>query len=146
MPESFHVLPLKKKNVERHIFKLSCNHRIAQVGKDFKDHQIQLLSNHTTLTLVGDLLKVVPRTGVWEQYVAYHWQIGSELLFPLASLMEVMPLFRLSRCWFFCSLLLYFTINILGLVLMTFKPFHFQVCSLGSERSDIVVRAHSGPG
>ena len=29
----------------------SQNHRIAQVGKDLKDHQVQLQPNHTTLTL-----------------------------------------------------------------------------------------------
>ena len=36
--------PLKKNQY------FSWNHRIAQVGKDLKDHQVQTQPNHTTLT------------------------------------------------------------------------------------------------
>jgi len=37
--------------VEIHSQVIEKNHRIAQIGKDLKDHQVQPQPNHTTLTL-----------------------------------------------------------------------------------------------
>ena len=39
---------------------LSSTHRITQVGKNLKDHQVQPQPNHTTLTLNTPLLNHVP--------------------------------------------------------------------------------------
>jgi len=44
----------------------SQNHRIAQVGKDLKDHQVQALPNQNTVTLFVEAVMVQERIHVPE--------------------------------------------------------------------------------